>query len=278
MRYFDEKTTIPLPGIICYNASSEEAGHPYIVTTKVKGIALIEIWDDLSDERRDVILRQVAEIVVEMYSQRFDKIGTLSARGEWVIKASPQQSKIGDHIRGSEVQRRLRLWWMRSLIPSFYDDSLDVDGFPLIFHSQNFFILWDDTRTLCTSSFAQPPFFMVDHPMDDLDNEKAQVKSRKKARDREVYTRLVGEEEVRRFPNRPPKLLKWEGVYLFEQCIDGGVFYSALWNTLVEHVVGDQKDAQMEYFFAMIESGILKSVSEELARREKFSNRDVDLQ
>ncbi|KAF8880615.1 hypothetical protein CPB85DRAFT_1567500 [Mucidula mucida] len=243
MRYFKEKTTIPLPAIICYNASSEEAGHPYVVTTKAEGIALVEIWHDLSDDRRDVILRQVVKIIVEMSSQRFDKIGSLSREGgEWVIQAAPAQGKTYSSGTGywiAYATRRMatifeeegcnaiyeyaHAWWMRSLIPAFYDDSLDVDGFPLMhgdFHSQNIFIVdadsdapriscvidWDETRTLCISSFAQPPFFMVDHPMDDFDEEETQVKSRRKARDREVYTRLVGEEEMKRFPNHPPRL------------------------------------------------------------------------
>ncbi len=177
MRYFEEKTTIPLPGIVCYNASSEEAGRPYVVTTTAEGIALIEIWDELSDDRRNVILRQVVEIIVEMYSQRFDKIGTLahdSARGGWVIQASPQQSKvynsgtehwiahatprmaiIFEEARYNAVYDYAHVWWMRSLVPSFYDDSLDVDGFPLMhgdFHSQNIFIVnadSDEPRISC---------------------------------------------------------------------------------------------------------------------------------
>ncbi len=123
---------------------------------------------------------------------------------------------------------------------------------------------------------------MVDHPMDDLDDEKTQVKSHRKARDREVYTRLMKEEELKRFPNRPSKLsqalLKWEGVYLFEQCIDGGVFYSALWIRWWNTLWAIKRMRRWSIFFAMIESGILKSVAEDLARREKFSNRDVDLQ
>ncbi|KAF8880612.1 hypothetical protein CPB85DRAFT_1420852 [Mucidula mucida] len=322
MQYFKEKTTIPLPGIICYNASSEEAGRPYVVTTVAEGVALVEIWDDLSDERRDVILRQVVEMIVDMYSQRFDKIGTLSreeASGEWVIRAAPAQGKTyssgtaywidyatqrlstileKDRSRGA-IYEYAHVWWMRSLIPSFYDDSLDVDGFPLMhddFHSQNIFVVdadsddpriscvidWDDTRTLCTSSFAQPPFFMVNHPRDDPDEEKTQVRARRNARDREVYTRLVGEEEAKRFPNCPPRLsqalLKWEGVYLFEQCIDCGVFYTALWDSLVEHVVGDKKDAQMEYLFVMIESGILKSVAEELEKKKSETRSPSDIE
>ncbi|KAF8886102.1 hypothetical protein CPB85DRAFT_1258518 [Mucidula mucida] len=192
-------------------------------------------------------------------SQRFDKIGTLSARGEWVIQASPQQSKVyssGTEYWIAHATRRLATIFEEARYNAV---RTHVDGFPLIFHSQNIFVVDADSDEPRISSAV----LHGDHPMDDLDDEKTQVKSRRKARDREVYTRLM-EEEVRRFPNRPPKLsqalLKWEGVYLFEQCIDGGVFYSALWNTLVEHVVGDQKDAQMEYFFAMIESGILKSV------------------
>ncbi|KAF9014362.1 hypothetical protein BDZ89DRAFT_1076750 [Hymenopellis radicata] len=318
MQYFHEQTTVPLPRIICYSTSSEEAGRPYVVTTKAEGVTLVEIWDDLSDHRRDVILRQVVQLVLEMYSQRFDKIGSLSrelgAHGKWGIQASPTSQRVYtsgtgywiDHATGrlatilaeagpNAIYEYAHVWWMRSLIPSLYDDSLDTDGFPLMhgdFHSQNIFIVdadsdeprissiidWDFTRTLCTSSFAQPPFFIVDHPLADPDDEQTQAMAGRNARDREVYTRLVREEEVKRFPNRTPRLsqalLNWEGVYLFEQCIDGGVMYSALWDTLVEHVVGD-KAALHDYIFPLIETGILKSVAGELKEKEKIKHSDL---
>ncbi|KAF8880611.1 hypothetical protein CPB85DRAFT_1442963 [Mucidula mucida] len=254
-----------------------------------------------------------------MYSHRFDKIGTLLATVRVGNGLSKPRQRMGRRIAAGRPTglitptRRLstilekdrsrraifkyaHVWWMRSLIPSLYDDSLDADGFPLMhgdFHSQNIFIVdadsdnpriscvidWDDTRTMCTSSFAQPPFFMVDHPRDDPLEEKTRVRARRKARDREVYTRLIKEEEVRRFPNRPPRLsqalLKWKGVYLFEQCVDGGVFYSALWDTLVGYVVGDKKAAHSEYLFVMIESGILKEVAEKLEWKEE-PDKDVE--
>lgn len=312
MQYFQENTKIPLPCIICYSTSAEEVGRPYVVTTKAEGIALHRIWDDMSDNRRDVILRQVVQLLLEMYSHRLDKIGTLSREGDtgaWIIRASQgseQQSRVYtsgtdywiDHATrrlanivdeadsDSAIYEYAHVWWMRSLVPALYDNTLDEDGFPLMhgdFHSQNIFVVdaetdnprissvidWDNTGTICTSSFSQSPFFLVDHPLADPDGEKTQAAAKRNARDRKVFARLLREEEVRRSPNHAPRLSKaherWEGVYLFEQCVDGGAMYSALWDQLVEHIVGD-KAAHQEYIFGLIEKGVLKSVAERMGR------------
>ncbi|KAH9920329.1 kinase-like domain-containing protein, partial [Fomitopsis serialis] len=310
MQYFHEKTKVPIPRIISYSSSADEVSRPYVVTTEAQGVALSGIWDNMLDHRRDMILHQVVELLLEMYSHRFDKIGALSREGDagaWVIRASQgseQQSRvytsgtdywidhatrrlanIVDEANGdSAIYEYAHVWWMRSLVPALYDNALDEDGFPLMhgdFHSQNIFVVdaetdnprissvidWDNTGTICTSSFSQPPFFLVDHPLADPDGEKTQAAAKRNARDREVFARLLREEELRRFPNRPPRLSKahesWEGVYLFEQCVDGGVMYSALWDHFVEHIVGD-KAAHQEYIFGLIEKGVLKSVAERM--------------
>jgi hypothetical protein len=311
MQYFQEKTNIPLPQVICHNASSESAQRPYLVTTKAEGVSLVEIWDDMSDAKRDIILRQSVQILLSMYSQRFDTMGILACGGEsglWsIVPQANQDNKVyqsGTDYWIDYANRRLKdikesrglagiygyahVWWMRSLIPAIYDNSLDINGFPILhgdFHSQNIFIIdaesenprissiidWDDTKTLCTSSFVQPPCFIIDHPLADPDDPKTQTMSRRNARDREVFKRFLQEEELKLFPNSPIKLSRahenWEQVYLFEQCIGGGIMYSALWDQLVDCIVGDE-DAHINYIGELIESGIIKHVREEMEKKE----------
>ncbi|KAK7050925.1 hypothetical protein VNI00_005037 [Paramarasmius palmivorus] len=228
MQYFHERTNISLPQILCYSTSAQVARCPYIVTSKAEGVALAEIWDDMADYKRDEILRQVVQILLEMYSQRFDKIGVLSRGrdGTWMIQQPPPQGPedhsmvyhsgtdywidyatrrlatiLVEATDSSAIYEYAHMWWMRSLIPSLYDNSLDGNGFPLMhgdFHLQNIFIVnaetesprissiidWDDTRTIPTSSFAQPPFFLVDHPLLDPRDEKTQIMMKRNARDR----------------------------------------------------------------------------------------------
>ena len=38
---------------------------------------LSSIWDDMEDSKREIVLRQVVDILLELASQRFDKIGML---------------------------------------------------------------------------------------------------------------------------------------------------------------------------------------------------------
>jgi hypothetical protein len=49
--------------------------------TKVDGVALSSIWDDMKDAKREIVLRQVVDILLELASQRFDKVGMLFQQG-----------------------------------------------------------------------------------------------------------------------------------------------------------------------------------------------------
>ena len=52
-------------------------GSSYIIMTKVDGVALSSIWDDMEDSKREIVLRQVVKILLELASQSFDKLGML---------------------------------------------------------------------------------------------------------------------------------------------------------------------------------------------------------
>ena len=38
-------------------------------------MSLSSIWDDVEDSKRETVLRQVVDILLELASQRFDKFG-----------------------------------------------------------------------------------------------------------------------------------------------------------------------------------------------------------
>ncbi|KIM43577.1 hypothetical protein M413DRAFT_42188, partial [Hebeloma cylindrosporum] len=78
MEYVESHTNIPVPHVYHHSAHAKgEVGSPYILMSKVEGVPLVSVWDDMDDERRRIILRQVIDILLELWSQRFDKPGPL---------------------------------------------------------------------------------------------------------------------------------------------------------------------------------------------------------
>jgi Phosphotransferase enzyme family len=101
---------------------------------------------------------------------------------------------------------------MRSLIPALYNPSLDVAGFPLSpgdFHTQNIMVTdvesnpritavldWELSSTLPTSSFAQYPLFIANHPAWKDDNPLCA----RNIRDQSAFNKFMQEAELKRDP------------------------------------------------------------------------------
>ncbi|KAJ3856697.1 hypothetical protein EV368DRAFT_31824 [Lentinula lateritia] len=180
MKYVDTRTAIPIPHVLHYNAHAEEdVGSPYILMSKVDGVPLSSVWDDMDDDSRFIVLRQVIDILLELWSHRFDKKGALfdeidgslcihsnslfvspdnngtrhrlqttsylHAADFWLAYANAQLYDIDESDFGSDIKpfTHSQAWFIRSLIPALFDPSIDVHGFPLSlgdFHSQNIMI------------------------------------------------------------------------------------------------------------------------------------------
>ncbi|KAK7448099.1 hypothetical protein VKT23_013857 [Stygiomarasmius scandens] len=177
MDFVKARTSIPIPQVVAFSTETGEVGSPYILMTKMDGIPLVKVWDEMEDEKRRVLLQQVVDILLQLWSIRFDRPGTLLKRsnGEWYIASgsllddSPSGSPIIDSTTysnaadywlaqinakmkeesESDFRRRAKptsyamLWFMRSLIPALFDPAIDAHGFPLYpadFHSQNILI------------------------------------------------------------------------------------------------------------------------------------------
>ena len=180
MQYVRAHTSIPVPRIIHHSAEVDSGGigSPYIIMTKVDGVALSSIWDDMEDSKREIVLRQVVDILLELASQRFDKIGMLfqqeshtDPKNAWYIVPYIGPTIVQDKTFTSVIDYWLAytntklktiydtqfghrkkmyeygyIWFMRSLIPALYDPALDITGFPIFpgdFHSQNIMIVFD---------------------------------------------------------------------------------------------------------------------------------------
>ena len=172
MQYVRANTSIPVPHIIHHNieVDSGGVGSPYMIMTKVDGVALSSIWDDMEDSKREVVLRQVVDILLELASQRFDKLGSLfqqeshtdpknawyigpttygpdytkvlpaslsktftSIVDYWITYTNNELTTICDTRFGDayKIHDYGHMWFFRSLIPALYDPSLDIAGFPL---------------------------------------------------------------------------------------------------------------------------------------------------
>ena len=319
MQYVRAHTSIPVPRIIHHNVEvdSSGVGSPFIIMTKMDGVALSNIWDDMEDTKRERVLRQVVDILLELASQRFDKVGMLfgqenhtdpenawyimphigrpddttthslsktftSVIDYWLAYLNTQMKTIYDTRFGDDtkIYDYAHTWFMRSLIPSLYDPSLDIAGFPLCpgdFHSQNIMIVdadtsprisavidWEFSGTIGTSSFSQYPLFIVDHPAWRVDHP---IRPRN-IRDQATFNSLMREAERKKDPTGDLPLShafeRCHGVYLFEQCMQSQIMFSGLYPQLFTHIYGEDEDFSMEYYWALIEEGILKK------KREQF--------
>jgi hypothetical protein len=165
-------TSIPVPRVIhyCIEADGGGVGSPYIIMSKVDGVPLSSVWKDMEDAKRDILLRMVVNILLELASHRFDKIGTIlqresddATKQEWYIAptfSSPYDTSVSNSISSrtftSAVDYWLayananlksirntdfglygkiydygHAWFMCSIIPALYDTTLDATGFPI---------------------------------------------------------------------------------------------------------------------------------------------------
>jgi len=180
-------------------------------------------------------------------------------------------------------------WFIRSLIPSLFDPSIDTHGCPLCpgdFHSQIIMITDIDTHPRITgvidwefsgpefaTSFAQYPLFIVDHPAWDEDHPRRE----RNIRDQATFDELILEAERIRNPVGGPQLSHLVsnsyGIYLFEQV---PITFSVLY-PLFAFVFGEDTNFSVEYYNALMEKGILKKDNERFGRENRawFEARQV---
>ncbi len=111
LEYIASHTSIPVPYVITHNNNGGEVGSPYILMTKADGVPLSKVWDDMEDGKREIILRQVVHILLQLSSIRFDGIGALMRKrkgggktdDEWYIVPAPTILGSGSNIACTKV-------------------------------------------------------------------------------------------------------------------------------------------------------------------------------
>ncbi|KDR72735.1 hypothetical protein GALMADRAFT_252952 [Galerina marginata CBS 339.88] len=67
MMYIKQHTKIPVPAVIAYDCSSENAlGFEWILMERIPGAQLSEIWPSLSDTAKSSITREIGDYIVQM--------------------------------------------------------------------------------------------------------------------------------------------------------------------------------------------------------------------
>ena len=323
MRYLTAHSSIRVPRVIhyCVDADSDGVGSPYMILAKVDGVPLSSVWDDMEDPKREIVLRAIVDILLELASHRFDKIGTIfqrqsdnTTKEEWYVAStvsSPHETSACnsvssrtftsavdywltyananlESIRDADFGRNTKIyeyghaWFMRSIIPALYDPSLDATGFPICpgdFHSQNIMIVdsdtsprisavidWEFSGPYPTSSFAQYPLFIVDHPLWEDDNPLRQ----RNVHDQATFILLMREAEMKKDPMGGLPLSRafanCQGVYLFEQVIQCPYMYSALYPQLFAHVYGEEPGFSVDYYWALLENGMLRKEAQQFEK------------
>jgi aminoglycoside phosphotransferase (APT) family kinase protein len=81
-RYLKRFTSIPVPEIYYYDLDPDnDIGAPVVLMERMPGRHLNKIWDDLSLDSKKSALSQIASVVVQLSSLKFDQIGSLDELG-----------------------------------------------------------------------------------------------------------------------------------------------------------------------------------------------------
>ncbi|TFK41658.1 hypothetical protein BDQ12DRAFT_765143 [Crucibulum laeve] len=318
MEYIAIHSSIPIPCIVRHSIDRDGGGvgSLYILMTKVDGVPLCSVWNDMDDNKQEVVLQQVIDILLQLSSLRFNSIGALmkgdgvtkptwhivpmltvtdsygsevlsailhqmymSVLDFWVAYANKKLQCVTNDEFGNNISGEYAMFWfMHSLIPSIYDTSLNASGFlitPGNFHSQNIMVTnidssllhitavidWEFTVTNPTSSFARYPLFIVNHPYWDVDHS---LKTRN-VKDQATFNQLMLASESRLHPGEEP-FLSWafatcHGLYLFEQCIQDPMMFSALYDDLFQHIFCeyDEKESFLGSYYHALMYGTLKN-------------------
>src|ERR1700733_10325048 len=122
MRYVMAHTSIPVPRVIhyCIEADGGGVGSPYIMMSKVDGVPLSSVWKDMEDAKREILLRMVVNILLELASHRFDKIGTIfqqesddTTKQEWYVAptiSTPYDTSVSNAISSRTFTSAVDYW------------------------------------------------------------------------------------------------------------------------------------------------------------------------
>ncbi|KAH6658102.1 kinase-like domain-containing protein [Truncatella angustata] len=153
MTWVRDATKIPVPAIVCFDASQDNAiGHEYILLEKAPGVSVDTIYDSLDDEKREYLIIQLMNYLMELRQCEWHHSGGLSMNengkivpGRVLAENFWQAPEIGefwgseetidtlnvtgpfdtytDYVEGHiqqytlNIEKHASLEWMRDIIP-----------------------------------------------------------------------------------------------------------------------------------------------------------------
>ena len=123
MRYLTAHTGIPVPHVIHYyiKADGGGVGSPYMILAKVDGVQLSSVWDHMEDAKREIVLWMTVDILLELASHHFDKIGTIfqrqsddaTTKEEWYVGpavSSPRDTSASNSVSSRTFTSAMDYW------------------------------------------------------------------------------------------------------------------------------------------------------------------------
>ncbi|KAG7407090.1 hypothetical protein Forpe1208_v013511 [Fusarium oxysporum f. sp. rapae] len=90
MTWLSKNTTIPLPEVISYDASTDNPiGHEYTLLSHIQGVTLSDVCDRLSDEQMNQILGQLIDFLTQLHALPWDGIGGLTLDDQGEVQLGP---------------------------------------------------------------------------------------------------------------------------------------------------------------------------------------------
>ncbi|KAH7158356.1 phosphotransferase enzyme family-domain-containing protein [Fusarium sp. MPI-SDFR-AT-0072] len=90
MTWLSKNTTIPLPEVISYDASTDNPiGHEYTLLSHIQGVTLSDVYDRLSDEQMNQILDQLIDFLTQPQAHPWDGIEGLTLDDQGEVQLGP---------------------------------------------------------------------------------------------------------------------------------------------------------------------------------------------
>jgi aminoglycoside phosphotransferase (APT) family kinase protein len=143
-------TTIPVPEIYYHDLDPDNnIGAPFVLMERMPGRHLHKMWDNLSLEAKKSALSQIASIVAQLASLKFDQIGSLDEHGVGPIISRCFEQPKGPFQSTSE--------YLRSFISPESAESTELkDLLQQTWEELDRFLAINDHAT-----YLQPPFCLI---------------------------------------------------------------------------------------------------------------------
>ncbi|KAI1008374.1 hypothetical protein LB504_002029 [Fusarium proliferatum] len=90
MTWVSKNTTIPLPEVIAYDASTRNPiAHEYTLLSRIPGVTLSDIYGSLSDKQQSDILDQLMDFLTQLQAHEFDGLGGLIVDDQGAVQIGP---------------------------------------------------------------------------------------------------------------------------------------------------------------------------------------------